>query len=111
MLTLRQKIGQMLIIGFDGTMISAHTDIFNWLNNESLGGVILFDYDMKTKTRNKNLINYQQIKQLIMLIIANQLAYITATEIIDMILLLISTGKIKEQRIDEAYQRILKLKK
>ncbi|MBA2656127.1 MAG: glycoside hydrolase family 3 protein [Tatlockia sp.] len=64
MTSLRQQIGQMLILGFSGTVIDEQSPVANWLSNESLGGVLLFDYDLRTNQPGKNLINQAQIKNL-----------------------------------------------
>ncbi|CDZ78727.1 Beta-hexosaminidase A precursor [Legionella massiliensis] len=64
MTTLRQQIGQMLIIGFAGTQIEEHSSIVEWLSGDGLGGVILFDYDLVKKSQGKNLVNQSQIKYL-----------------------------------------------
>lgn len=63
MLTLRQQIAQMLIIGFAGTEIKEDSLVTSWLS-EGIGGVILFDYDLPNKKQGKNLINQQQVKHL-----------------------------------------------
>lgn len=65
MLTLRNKIGQMVIIGFEGSAIDEHSPVAQWLSNDGLGGVLLFNKDMRTGLYGKNLKNQIQIKQLI----------------------------------------------
>lgn len=63
-LSLRNKIAQMLLVGFAGTEISANSPIYRWIHNEGIGGVILFDYDVQAKASGKNLKDIQQIKRL-----------------------------------------------
>src|SRR3989338_2508313 len=65
LITLRNKIGQMLIMGFNGSEISEHSPVAQWLSNDGLGGVLLFDKDLSTGAYGKNLKNQAQIKQLI----------------------------------------------
>lgn len=65
LITLRNKIGQMLIIGFQGSDINEHSPVAQWLSDDGLGGVILFDKDLATGAYGKNLKNQVQIKQLI----------------------------------------------
>lgn len=65
MITLRNKIGQMLIMGFDGSEINEHSPVAQWLSNDGLGGVLLFDKDLSTGLYGKNLKNQTQIQQLI----------------------------------------------
>jgi beta-N-acetylhexosaminidase len=65
MITLRNKIGQMLVMGFEGCQLNDTSPIAHWLENDGLGGVILFDKEFKTGTYGKNLKDQAQIKQLI----------------------------------------------
>jgi beta-N-acetylhexosaminidase len=62
---LKEKIGQMLIVGFRGTEINKNSYIVKAVNNLNLGGVILFDYDIPSKSRPRNIINPEQTKKLI----------------------------------------------
>ncbi len=62
--SLRDKIGQMLLIGFDGKKVSKHSPIIKIIKKNNIGGVILFDYDYRTKTYDKNIENPQQVKML-----------------------------------------------
>ncbi|WP_454784279.1 glycoside hydrolase family 3 protein [Legionella sp. WA2024007413] len=64
MITLRNKIGQMLVMGFDGCDIHAKSPIAEWLSSDGLGGVLLFDQDASTKSYGNNLKNQTQIKRL-----------------------------------------------
>ncbi|KTC84918.1 glycoside hydrolase family 3 protein [Legionella brunensis] len=63
-LSLRDKIGQMLIIGFDGKEINETSPIVQAIDKNNIGGVILFDYNYRTQTFDKNIANPQQLKQL-----------------------------------------------
>ncbi|KTD82869.1 glycoside hydrolase family 3 protein [Legionella waltersii] len=65
MITLRNKIGQMLIMGFNGSELHDHSPVAQWLATDGLGGVILFDRDLETGLFGKNLVNQAQIKILI----------------------------------------------
>lgn len=64
MITLRQKIGQLLIIGFDGTYLDLDHPVRSWLTTENLGGVLLFDVDLATQRQGKNLVSKRQILEL-----------------------------------------------
>ncbi|ARB93708.1 glycoside hydrolase family 3 protein [Legionella longbeachae] len=64
MITLRNKIGQMLIMGFDGCTLHDQSPMAEWLSSDGLGGVLLFDQDESTKLYGKNLKNLTQIQQL-----------------------------------------------
>ena len=61
---LKTKIGQMLIVGFQGTEITTNSPISQALRDVNIGGVILFDYDVPTKNSPRNIINPEQIKKL-----------------------------------------------
>lgn len=63
-LTLRQKIGQMLILGFEGSSANNDSKIIKSIQEDNIGGVILFDYNFQTKTFDKNIKNLQQVKVL-----------------------------------------------
>ncbi|HAT9033893.1 TPA: glycoside hydrolase family 3 protein [Legionella pneumophila subsp. pneumophila] len=65
MITIRNKIGQMLIMGFHGSELHDNSPVAQWLSNDGLGGVLLFDKDLSTGIYGKNLRNQAQIKQLI----------------------------------------------
>ena len=62
---LKEKIGQMLIVGFQGTEISKSSPIVKELKDVNIGGVILFDYDVPSGTPLRNIINPEQVKQLV----------------------------------------------
>jgi beta-N-acetylhexosaminidase len=63
-ITLRNKIGQMLMMGFDGAVIHDRNPVAQWLSSDGLGGVLLFDKDVSTGMYGKNLKNQAQIKEL-----------------------------------------------
>ncbi len=63
-LSLEEKIGQMLIIGFEGKSVTADAPIVKAIEDLNLGGVILFDYNARTKQFDKNIANPQQVKLL-----------------------------------------------
>lgn len=62
--SLRDKIGQMLLIGFDGKRINAQSQIVKTIEENNIGGVILFDYNYRTKTFDKNIESPEQVSQL-----------------------------------------------
>jgi len=61
---LREKIGQMLLLGFDGLDLHDDHPMAKSIINNQVGGVILFDYDIKTKKFEKNIKNPEQLKKL-----------------------------------------------
>jgi len=62
---LKQKIGQMLIVGFRGTEINRTSYISKAMNILNLGGVILFDKDNPSGQFPRNITDPEQTKQLI----------------------------------------------
>ncbi|KTD07746.1 glycoside hydrolase family 3 protein [Legionella jamestowniensis] len=62
--SLRDKIGQMLIIGFEGKTIDDASAVTKAINKNNIGGVILFDYNYHTQTFDKNIANPEQVKKL-----------------------------------------------
>lgn len=63
-INLRDKIGQMLLIGFDGKQVNAQSEIVKSIEKDNLGGVILFDYNQQTNTFDKNIESPAQVKKL-----------------------------------------------
>jgi len=63
--TLNQMIGEMIILGFRGTEIESSSRIVRDINKYNIGGIILFDYDVPSKSFPRNIENPQQTKQLI----------------------------------------------
>lgn len=59
--SLRDKIGQMLIVGFHGKTVNADSPIAKAIDQTNIGGVILFDYDPQTKLFDKNISSPEQV--------------------------------------------------
>ncbi len=62
---LKQMIGQMLIVGFRGTEIDGNSKITKTIKGLNLGGVVLTDYDIPSKTFPRNIVSPDQTKQLV----------------------------------------------
>ena len=62
--TLKDKIGQLLIVGFKGTELNPKNLIIQAILEKQIGGVILFDYNFETKTYQHNIKNPQQLQNL-----------------------------------------------
>ncbi|MCU0653304.1 MAG: beta-N-acetylhexosaminidase [Candidatus Pacebacteria bacterium] len=60
-----QKVGQMLMIGFRGTDANQNSYIAKAIKELNLGGVILFDYDVPSKTEARNITSPEQTKKLV----------------------------------------------
>lgn len=64
--TLDEDIGMMLLVGFRGTEIdyNKNIEIVSALRDYHVGSVILFDYDMPSGTRGRNIKSPEQLKKL-----------------------------------------------
>ncbi|MFZ3386009.1 MAG: glycoside hydrolase family 3 protein, partial [Candidatus Hydromicrobium sp.] len=63
--TLDQMIGEMIILGFRGTEVDNTSKIVKDINKYYIGGVILFDYDVPSKSFPRNIVDPKQTKKLI----------------------------------------------
>ncbi len=64
-LSLEDKIGQMLLLGFRGTEITEDHEVVRILKDIPLGGVVLFDYDVPAGKFPRNILNPEQTRNLI----------------------------------------------
>src|SRR3989344_2303055 len=62
---LKDKIGQMIMLGFRGVQVDENSYITNTIRDIKIGGVILFDYDIPSKSFPRNIISPEQTKKLI----------------------------------------------
>lgn len=62
--SLRDKIGQMLLIGFDGKSINSESVIVKTIEKNNIGGVILFSNKTQTKNNDANIESPEQVQQL-----------------------------------------------
>ncbi|MDD2558276.1 MAG: glycoside hydrolase family 3 N-terminal domain-containing protein [Desulfuromonas sp.] len=63
--TLDEKIGQMLMVGFRGMEVDDTHFIVQDIQHRNLGGIILFDYDVISAERKRNIESPAQVKALI----------------------------------------------
>ena len=63
-ISLEQKIGQMLMVGFHGTTAMPNSQICKDIQKYHIGSVILFDYNPVNKNEPKNIANKKQLKKL-----------------------------------------------
>lgn len=62
---LDRAIGQMMMVGFDGTAVTANSPVVAAIKNDHIGGVILFDHvHIDGKNIPRNIVSPQQLKQL-----------------------------------------------
>ena len=61
---LKKMIGSMLIVGFDEERITKESDIYRYIKEYDLGGVILFDRFYSDRKRVKNIRSPKQLKEL-----------------------------------------------
>lgn len=64
-ISLEHKIGQMIIVGFRGTEVDARSKIIQDIIAYNIGGVVLYDYDVPTKSFPRNIVDRQQLNTLI----------------------------------------------
>ena len=62
---LKNKIGQMVIMGFRGTEALENSYVANVIKDLKIGGVILFDYDVPSESRPRNIVSPEQTEKLI----------------------------------------------
>lgn len=62
--SLREKIGQMLIVGLEGKSIDKHSLVTRFIKEDNIGGVILFDFNLQSQTFDKNIESPEQVKKL-----------------------------------------------
>lgn len=62
--SLRYKIAQMLVVGFKGFELTSSNHIYSDIKDLGIGGVILFDWDSPSKSRERNVNSPQQLKKL-----------------------------------------------
>ena len=63
--TLDRMIGEMIIVGFRGTEVDGSSKIIQDINDYNIGGVILFDYDVPSKSFPRNILDAQQTEKII----------------------------------------------
>src|SRR6056297_1473540 len=62
--SIEEKIGQMIMVGFKGFEVSDTSHVVRDIEEYNVGGIILFDYDMMTRTPNRNIESPTQVKEL-----------------------------------------------
>ncbi|AKK19690.1 glycoside hydrolase family 3 protein [Candidatus Liberibacter africanus] len=63
-ISMKEKIGQMLIVGFDGFELEPNSPIGLAIQNRQVGGVILFDHDFKKNSYQRNIKDPNQLHKL-----------------------------------------------
>jgi beta-N-acetylhexosaminidase len=63
--TLREKIGQLLMVGFRGLEVSGRSPIVCAIEAGAIGGIILFDRDLALDRDRRNIRSPRQVKRLI----------------------------------------------
>ena len=62
--SLSVKIGQMLMIGFRGLSLAEAPQIADDIRDRHIGGVVLFDYDVPSRTPSRNISSPEQLASL-----------------------------------------------
>ncbi|HDR90715.1 MAG TPA: glycoside hydrolase family 3 protein, partial [candidate division Zixibacteria bacterium] len=61
----RAKIGQMVMVGFRGTEIADTNQIISAIDTLNIGGVVLYEYDVPSGSRPRNISSPSQLSQLV----------------------------------------------
>ncbi len=59
------KIGQMIMVGFRGLAVDGESPVIEDIRKRHIGGVVLFDYDVPSKSPIRNIRSPEQVKDLI----------------------------------------------
>jgi beta-N-acetylhexosaminidase len=62
---LKHRIAQLLLVGFRGTDVTQESDIYTDITALGIGGVILFDYDVPSQSRPRNITSPAQLQKLL----------------------------------------------
>jgi len=60
----KRKIAQMLLVGFRGLELTADSSLYRDITELGIGGVLLFDYDMPSRSRPRNISSKEQLARL-----------------------------------------------
>ncbi len=63
--SLEDRVGQMLLVGFRGTSVDADSPMARLLAAVPLGGVVLFDYDVPSQSFPRNIVSPDQTRRLV----------------------------------------------
>ncbi len=63
-LSLEEKIGQMFLVGFRGKCIEEAPEALSFVEKEKVGGLLFFDYDIESKSYNRNIFSWEQVQSL-----------------------------------------------
>ena len=58
---LKRKIAQMLLVGFRGTELDPQSSFYRDITELGIGGVLLFEYDIPSKSRPRNIVSKEQL--------------------------------------------------
>jgi beta-N-acetylhexosaminidase len=61
---LKARIAQMLLVGFRSAVLDADNPVYADIAERGIGGVVLFDYDMPTRSRIRNIVSKDQLTRL-----------------------------------------------
>lgn len=59
-----KELGQLLVLGFRGTEINAESNIVKDIKELNIGGFVLFDYDLESKSYSRNIESDDQLLKL-----------------------------------------------
>ena len=59
-----KDLGQLIVVGFRGSELNSESEIVKQIKELNLGGFVLFDYDVETKTYGRNITDPNQLLKL-----------------------------------------------
>jgi len=62
---MREKLGQLLLVGFRGTEASANSHVVRDVVDQGVGGVLLYERDGETRARPRNIAGPEQVRRLV----------------------------------------------
>jgi len=58
-------IGQMILVGFRGTEVTEGDPVYSDIVDRKVGGIILFEYDVPSRSRPRNIASPEQVRRLV----------------------------------------------
>lgn len=62
--SLSQQVGRMIVVGFRGTRLADTASVLTWIRRGKIGGVVLYDYDVPTRSVGRNITGPDQLRRL-----------------------------------------------
>lgn len=63
--TLKHKVGQMMMVGFRGTVLEPTNPVIADIREQEIGGIVLYDRDVPSGTSDRNISGPEQLRSLV----------------------------------------------